>query len=365
MNFDLSGEQTLLRESVAGYLARHYGFDARRAAASGAGWRPEIWRAFAEELGLFGAALPESLGGFGGGAVETMVICEEFGRALVLEPYLESVVLGAALLGADGPAEMLSGVIDGSVIAAPALYEQGGRFNLARISTRAITRADDVVLDGAKLAVVAAPIATHYLVSARDGDASDAISLFLAPADASGIERRDYALIDGRIAADVVFDRTPATRIGAAGTALPGIERALDSAIAALCAEAIGVMEAMLAATVDYARQREQFGVAIASFQVLQHRMVDMMTHLERARSLMLMATLSLDLPDAERRKAISAAKAYVSKALKVVGEAAIQIHGGIGTTEEIAVSHYFKRATVIQSQFGTAAFHLERMAQA
>lgn len=362
MNFDLSGEQSLLRESVGGYLARHYRFDARRAAASGAGWRPEIWRAFADELGLFGAALPESVGGFGGGVVETMVISEQFGRALVLEPYLESVVLATALLGADGPADLLSGVIDGSVIVAPALYEQGARFNLARIATRATAQGDDTVLDGTKLAVVAAPIATHYLVSALEGDA---ISLFLMPADASGIERRDYALIDGHLASDVSFARTPALRIGTPGAALPGIERAVDIATAALCAEAVGVMEAMLATTVDYARQREQFGVAIATFQVLQHRMVDMMTHMERARSLMLMATLSLDLPDGERRKAVSAAKAYVCKALKVVGEAAIQIHGGIGTTEEIAVSHYFKRATVIQSQFGTASFHLERMATA
>ncbi len=364
MNFDLSEEQSLLRESLAGYLARHYTFDARRAAASGAGWRPEIWRGFAEELGLFGAALPESAGGFGGGAVETMLICEEFGRALVLEPYLESVVLGSSLLGADGPADLLAGIVDGSALVTPALYEQGGRFNLARIATRATTRGDEIVLDGGKLAVVAAPIATHFLASAIEDDASDAVSLFLLPADAPGVERRDYTLIDGHPASDLMFDHTPATRIGAAGTALPGIERAVDTAIAALCAEAVGVMEAMLAATVDYAKQREQFGVAIASFQVLQHRMVDMMTHIERARSLTVMATLSLDLADAARRKAISAAKAFVSKALKMVGEAAIQIHGGIGTTEEIAISHYFKRATVMQTQFGTASFHLERMAQ-
>jgi alkylation response protein AidB-like acyl-CoA dehydrogenase len=359
VNFDLSEEQTLLRESIGGYLARHYAFDARRAAADGAGWRPEIWRGFAEELGLFGAALPERLGGFGGGAVETMLICEEFGRSLVLEPYLESVVLGAALLAGyeDEAADLLAGVIDGSVILVPALYEQGGRFNLARIETRA----DGGTLTGAKVAVVGAPFATHYLVSAREGDG---ISLFAVAADA-GVERRDYALIDGHAAADLIFSGAAATRIGAAGQALEGIERALDAAIAGLCAEAVGVMEKMLELTVDYAKQRHQFGVAIASFQVLQHRMVDMMTHMERARSLTVMATMSLDLPDGERRKAVSAAKAYVSKALKLVGESAIQIHGGIGTTEEIAVSHYFKRATVMQGQFGNASHHLDRMARA
>jgi alkylation response protein AidB-like acyl-CoA dehydrogenase len=218
------------------------------------------------------------------------------------------------------------------------------------------------MLDGGKAAVVAGPIATHFLVSACD-EGTDAVSLFLVAADAQGLERRDYALIDGRIASDLAFNRTAATRIGVAGDALPRIERAIDAALAALCAEAVGVMDVMLKTTVDYAQQRKQFGVPISSFQVLQHRMVDMFTHLERARSLAMMATLSLDLDPVERRKAASAAKAYVSKALKLVGEAAIQIHGGIGTTEDIAISHYFKRATVMQSQFGTASHHLERMA--
>jgi alkylation response protein AidB-like acyl-CoA dehydrogenase len=375
LDFNLSEEQVLLRESVAGYLSRHYSFDARRGALGGAGWRSEIWRGFADELGLFGAALPESLGGFGGGAVETMLICEEFGRALVLEPYIESVVLGVALLdGTDQGAGLLGGVVDGTVILAPALYEQSGRFNLGRISTRAsaggamldggkaVLDGGKAVLDGGKAAVVAGPIATHFLVSACD-EGTDAVSLFLVAADAQGLERRDYALIDGRIASDLAFNRTAATRIGVAGDALPRIERAIDAALAALCAEAVGVMDVMLKTTVDYAQQRKQFGVPISSFQVLQHRMVDMFTHLERARSLAMMATLSLDLDPVERRKAASAAKAYVSKALKLVGEAAIQIHGGIGTTEDIAISHYFKRATVMQSQFGTASHHLERMA--
>lgn len=321
------------------------------------GWRPEVWRGFADDLGLLGAALPECVGGFGGGAVETMLISEEFGRVLVLEPYLESVVLGPALL--EGHDELMAKVIDGSAILAPALYERAGRFNLARVAT---TARPDARLDGEKVAVAAAPFATHYIVSAREGDA---LSLFLIDAAATGIERRDYALIDGRIAADLTFAGTAASRIGGAGDALPRIERAVDAAIAALCAEAVGVMAAMLDATVIYARQREQFGVAIGSFQVLQHRMVDMLTHLERARSMTIMATLSLDLEPAGRRMAVSAAKAFVSKALKMVGEAAIQIHGGIGTTEEIAISHYFKRATVMQSQFGTAAYHLDRMAAA
>ena len=364
MNFDLSDEQVLLRESVAGYLARNYSFDARRAAARDAGWRPDIWQSFAQELGLFGAALPEDVGGFGGGPVETMVISEEFGRALVLEPYLESVVMGAALLRAcPDAADLLGSIIDGSAIVAPALYEASRRFNLKNPATKAEGSGKEVVLNGTKCAVAAAPIATHFVVSAMDS--SDEPGLFLVTADAAGVERRDYALIDGRRAADLTFTGTPALRIGAGEQgAAAQIEEAADHAIAALCAEAVGVMDALLKSTVEYARQREQFGVPIGSFQVLQHRMVDMLTHLERARSLSIMATISLGLEPAERGRAVSAAKAYISKALKLVGESAIQIHGGIGTTEELAVSHYFKRATVMQGQFGTGSFHLQRMAE-
>lgn len=358
MNFDLTDEQKLLRESLAGYLQRRYDFDARRAAAADGGWRPEIWTAFAEELGLFGAALTEDEGGFGGGPVETMVIAEELGRALVIEPYLEAITVATALLRDAPEANDVRGeIVAGSAIVAPALYEAQGRFSPTWITTLAT----DGRLSGAKAVVVAAPIATHLLVSAQD---EAGVSLYLLPARGEGVERRDYALIDGRPAADITFSDVPATRIGAAGTALPRIERAIDEGIAAICAEAVGVIDAMLRQTVDYTKQREQFGVAIASFQALQHRMAEMATLLERTRSMAVMATIALDLPDDERRRAVSAAKAFVADALKTVGESAIQLHGGIGTTEEIAVSHYFKRATVLQSQFGTAAYHLKRMGE-
>lgn len=361
LNFELSDEQKLLRESLAGYLARRYDFDARRRAAADGGWRPEIWAGFATELGLFGAALPEADGGFGGGATETMVIAEELGRALVMEPYLEGIVVTTALLrGAEGVQALRDAIVAGETIVAPALHEAGARFGLTPRATHVTALPDgDLVLSGAKVAVAAAPLAARYLVSALEGEG---VSLVLVEADAPGISRRDYQLIDGRPASDLAFADAPAIRIGEAGTALARIERAIDEGIAALCAEAVGVMDAMLAQTVAYTRQREQFGVAIASFQALQHRMADMATLLERARSMAVMATLSLDLPDAERRRAVSAAKVFVADALKSVGEAAIQLHGGIGTTEEIAVSHFFKRATVMQSQFGSADYHLRRM---
>ena len=364
MNFNLTDEQKLLRESLAGYLQRRYDFDARRAAAANGGWRPEIWSGFATELGIFGAGLSEAEGGFGGGPVETMLIAEELGRALVMEPYIESVVVATALLrDADGgeAAVLRDAIVAGEAIVAPALYEAEARFALTPAVTYVtVAPSGEAMLDGAKAAVAAGPLARHLIVSARE---RDGVSLFLVDAAAPGVTRRDYALIDGRPASDIVLADVAATRIGAAGDALARIERAVDEGIAALCAEAVGIIDATLAQTVTYTKQREQFGVAIASFQALQHRMADMATLLERARSMAMMATLSLDLPAPERRHAVSAAKAFVSDALKTVGESAIQLHGGIGTTEEIAVSHYFKRATVMQSQFGTADFHLRRMA--
>ncbi|WP_298675411.1 acyl-CoA dehydrogenase family protein [uncultured Sphingomonas sp.] len=363
MDFSLSDEQRLLRESLAGYLARGYDFDARRAAARNGGWRADVWRKFADELGLFGAGLSEEAGGIGGGPVETMVIAEELGRALVIEPYIEGVVVATALLrDAQGAAEQLrAAIVAGDAIVAPALYEAKGRSSPVVADTTASASGDAVALHGAKAVVAAAPIATHFLVSAKE---EGGVSLFLADANAEGIQRRDYQLIDGRPASDLTFAATPATRIGTAGDAMPRIEQAIDEGIAALAAESVGVIDAMITRTVDYTKQREQFGVAISSFQALQHRMADMLTLLERSRSMAIMATLALALPPRERRRAASAAKAFISQALKTVGEGAIQLHGGIGTTEEIAVSHYFKRATTMQSQFGTAAWHLERMAR-
>lgn len=360
MNFTLSDEQKLLRESLAGFLQRRYEFDDRRAAAANGGWQPAIWSGLATELGLFGAALSEAEGGFGGGAIETMLIAEELGRALVMEPYVEAIVVANALLRYDPTtAALRADIVAGTAIVIPALYEVAARFDPSRVTLRA---SGDNTLEGEKAVVAAAPLATHFLVSAQD---ASGVSLFLVDAKAAGITRRDYSLIDGKPTADLTFTATPGTRIGAAGGALGSIERAIDEGIAAVCSEAVGVIDAMLTQTVSYTKQREQFGVAIASFQALQHRMADMATLLERARSMSVMATLTLHAPAHERRRAVSAAKAFIADALKTVGEGAIQLHGGIGTTEEIAVSHYFKRATVIQSQFGTAAYHLKRMGEA
>ena len=366
MNFELREDQILLRDSIGGYLNRYYGQDLRRASLE-ASWRPEVWQGFVEQLGLLGATIPEAQGGLGGGAVETMIIAEELGRALVIEPYPEWVTLAVALLvgGGEAVADLVGGVADGSVRIAPALYEEGGRFNLGAVDTRSAGDAGSWSISGSKTGVAGACGATHLLVSARASGSTrdrDGITLMLVGLDAPSIERRDYALIDGRRAADFTFETSPARLIHDGPGTFALIERAVDEATVALCAEAVGVMQTALDLTVAYAKQREQFGQPIARFQVLQHRLADMQTRIELSRSLTIMATLSLGAPDGERQKSVSAAKAFVSEAAKFVGQGAVQIHGGIGTTDELAVSHYFKRATVIESQFGSAAFHLKRM---
>jgi alkylation response protein AidB-like acyl-CoA dehydrogenase len=370
LNLELSEEQRLLRESVAAYLSRGYSFEARRGSLTNGGWRPDAWRDFAG-LGLLGASLPEALNGHGGGPVETMLICEEFGKALVLEPYLETVVLGARLLrdGGAACAHLLRAVVDGSVRLAPALLEEGTRFDLMPLATRAERSDHGWKISGTKTLVTGAPCATHLLISARTDVAKSRkeVSLFIVPVDVAGFESRNYRLIDGRCAADIELEGVSVADdalVGDCGGACGRIERAMDEAIAALCAEALGVMRSMLTATLEYARQREQFGRSIASFQVLQHRMVDMYTRIERSQSMVLMATLALDLPEPERGKRVSAAKAFISRAVRFVAQSAMQIHGGIGTTEELAISHYFRRATVIESQFGSAAYHLRRMSR-
>jgi alkylation response protein AidB-like acyl-CoA dehydrogenase len=363
-------QQRLLKESVADYLARHYDFATRRACLASGGMHAAAWQQFAE-LGLFAAGLSEEVGGLGGGPVETMLISEELGKALVLEPFLESAVLGAALLigaGAMGQ-ELLGRVATGSACLAPALYEDGARYDLMPRCTRAVRHGNEWQIHGSKIMVTGAPFATHFLVSARTEARLNAmqVALFVVPADAQNLKRNDFRLIDGHAAADLEFDdvavRSDAV-VGLEGDAFERIDRGVDIAIAALCAEGLGVMRMMLAATLDYARQRQQFGKPIATFQVLQHRMVEMYTRIERAQSLVLMATLALGSPPAERRRSLSAAKAFISKSIRFVAQSAIQIHGGIGITDELPVSHYFRRATVIESQFGNAAYHLRRMCE-
>ena len=371
MDFSFTTEQEMLRESVARYLADRYGFSDRQAAIrSAAGWRPEIWRGFAHDLGVLAAPFPEELGGLGGGPIETLIIMEEIGKALVIEPFLDTVVLGGGLLRRWPHArarEFIGAVVNGEARFAFAHLEPGVTHDLAHAQTTATAIDGAWRLDGVKDAVIGATFATHFIVTARTEAArqdGSGLSVFLVARDSPGVSLREYPTVDGSRAADVVLEGAAAELIGERDRGLEILEPAVDEAIAALCAEAVGVMRRLLADTVEYAKQRKQFDAPIAANQVLQHRMVDMYIALEQAVSMTYLATLKLDRPGPERIRAVAAAKAQIAKSARFVGQAAIQIHGGMGMTNELAVSHYFKRATVIESQLGSAAYHLARIEQ-
>jgi alkylation response protein AidB-like acyl-CoA dehydrogenase len=366
VDFSFTEEQSMLRDTVASYLQDKYDFETRRKVIkSESGWRPEVWKAFAEELGILGAPFSEDHGGLGGGPTENMIVMEEFGKALVVEPYLGTVVIGGGFMkhsGFSGAAEVIGKIIDGSAVIAFAYAEPQGRYNLADLKTTASKSGDGYALSGHKAVVIGAPWATHLIVTARTGGGqrdAGGVGVFLVEKGAAGLTTRDYPTVDGQRASEVQFDNTHAILI--ADDALPLVEKVVDEAIAALCAEAVGVQRKLHEGTLEYTKQRKQFGVPIASFQVLQHRMVDMFMNVEQSVSMTYMATIKLDETDHERAKAISAAKVQVGRANKFVGQNAIQLFGGMGMTDEVSIGHYFKRATMIEGQFGSVDHHLKR----
>jgi alkylation response protein AidB-like acyl-CoA dehydrogenase len=371
MDFSFTEDQTMLRDTVASYLADHYDFDARRAAiATPAGWRPAVWKAFAEDLGILGASFPEDLGGLGGDAVGTMVIMEEFGKALVVEPYLGTVVIGGGFLKHAQPAcapDLIGKIIAGEATMAFAYAEPQGRYNLCDLATTGRREGVGWVLNGHKAVVVGAPWGSHLVVTARTGGAqreASGVSVFLLDKNAKGVVARDYPTVDGARASEVFFENVSVgadALIGPEGAGLPLVEQVIDEAIAATCAEACGVLRKLHEGTLDYTKQRKQFGAPIASFQVLQHRMVDMFIQVEQAVSMTYMAHIMLGEAPAKRAKAVSAAKVQIGRACRFVGQNAIQLHGGMGMTEEMAIGHYFKRATMIEGQFGSVDHHLAR----
>ena len=363
MHFNLSREQQLLRDGLAKFLSTRYDLAASRAAAkTGAGWQPDIWRSFADELGILAAPLPERAGGLGGGPVEIMVIAEALGHGLVIEPYVNTVVVAGGLLGRAGgaPADaVLEQIAAGSAVVAVADHPADG--------LTARRDGDQWVLSGSEEVVSDAPLATHLLLTAAT---DDGISLFLTEFDATaalpGLTTHGYRTIDDRRAADLVFDGlrlSGEALLGEPGQAAPSLARARDEGAAAVCCEAVGCMRKVLADTVEYAKQRYQFGQPIASFQVLQHRMVDMYMEVEQAAAAALLAMLKLDADDRTRARATSAAKATIGRAARFVGQNAVQLHGGMGMTEELAIGHYFKRLTALQYEFGTTDFHVTRYA--
>jgi len=375
MDFDLSDEQRLLKESLDRLVRDRYTFEQRKAYAQNAeGWSRELWRQYAE-LGLLGVPFAESHGGSGGGAVETMLVMEAFGRALVLEPYLATVVLGGGCLrhGASDAlrADLVPKIADGSLTLAFAQTERHSRWNLADVSTTAARDGAGWMIDGEKGVVVHGDTADKLIVTARiDGGQRDreGIGVFLVDAQAAGVSRRGYPTQDGLRAAEVTLTGVrvgPEAILGKPGDGLALIERVVDEAIAALCAEAVGAMAVMHELTLDYLKTRRQFGREIGSFQVLQHRAVDMLVALEQARSMAMFATMMASEENAaERRKAVAAAKVQIGRSGKFVGQQAIQLHGGIGMTIEYKVGHYFKRMTMIDTIFGDADHHLRELAR-
>jgi alkylation response protein AidB-like acyl-CoA dehydrogenase len=345
MNFDYNEEQQLLADSVRRYLAKSYDFEARKKIVAGQGWSPEAWAQFAE-MGLMGLPVSAEHGGFGGGAVDLMGVMEAFGEALVVEPYLP-LVLAVRL-------HELPGVVEGKTKLALAHNEKGARFSLDAVKTRASKKGAGWVLDGEKAAIIGAPVADHLVVSARD---ESGIALFLV--DIGKVSLQAYRTMDERLAADVVMRGAEAKRIDGGRNEL---EEAIDFGTALICAEAVGAMKFACDTTLEYLKTRKQFGVPIGKFQVLQHRMVDCFTNAQEARSMTLMASLKIDDKDpAVRRKAASGAKVQIGKSGKFCGQSAVQMHGGMGVTDELSVSHYFKRLTMIDLIFGNQQHHLTR----
>jgi alkylation response protein AidB-like acyl-CoA dehydrogenase len=371
MDFNFTEEQSMVRDTVASFLQDKYDFETRRKiVASESGWRADYWKAFAEELGILGASFSEDLGGLGGGAIDNMIIMEEFGKALVIEPYLGTVVIGGGFMkhsGYAGAASVIEGIVGGTTTIAFAYAEPQGRYTWRDLKTTARKEGSGYVLNGHKAVVVGAPFATHLVVTARTGGAqrdAGGVSVFLVDKSLPGIVTRDYPTVDGGRASEVYFENVsvPADAlVGDEGGGLPLVDKVIDEATAAVGAEAVGVLRKLHEGTLDYAKQRKQFGTAISNFQVLQHRMVDMFIEVEQAVSMTYMATIKLDERDDERAKAVSAAKVRIGRACKFVGQNAIQIHGGMGMTDELAIGHYFKRASIIEGLFGSVDHHLKR----
>jgi alkylation response protein AidB-like acyl-CoA dehydrogenase len=355
MNFDYSEEQQLLSDSVRRYLAKDYDFEARkRILASEAGWSERAWATFAE-MGLTGLPFSAEHGGFGGGAVDLMGVMEAFGEALVLEPYLPTVLAGRIVARSAQAKAILPAVVEGRMRLALAHGEIGARHRVDHVSASARLEGGQWLLEGEKASVGGALMAERLVVSART---PEGIELFLAAPD----EVRAFRAMDGTMAGDVAFRKAKAERLGAG---LAALEEALDFGTALACAEAVGAMKSACEATLEYLKTRKQFGVPIGTFQALQHRMVDMFIAQEQARSMACLACSKVDANEGprERQRAVSAAKIKIADAARHVSQEAVQLHGGMGMTEELKVSHSFRRLTVLAARFGDADYHLARFA--
>jgi alkylation response protein AidB-like acyl-CoA dehydrogenase len=376
MDFDYTEEQQLLKDSVEKYLDRNYSFEQRRAIIdSREGMSATVWEGLAS-MGLLGVPIPQEFGGFGGSGVDVALVMEAFGRALLVEPYLPTVILAGGTIslgGSDAQRQiLLPRIADGSMKFAFGHTEPGTRYELNRVGTTAREENGMWVINGQKSVVLHGGVADLLIISARTSgppDSAHGISLFFVNPGEQGVMGREYPTYDGMRAAEVTFDNvtiSPESIIGTLDNGYALLEAVIDRGIAAVCAEAVGCMSALQAATLEYLKTRQQFGVPIGKFQVLQHRLVDMLMQYEQARSMAMLAAVKVDSADArERRRCVSAAKELIGRAGRFVGQQAIQLHGGMGMTDELSVGHYVKRLQAIDTSFGDGDLHLDRFCTA
>ena len=371
MDFTFNEEQSLIQDQVDQFVQKEYDWETRQSLSnSELGFGEDNWKKFAE-LGWLGISVSEDSGGFGGSAIESMLIMEAFGKGLVVEPFLETVIMAGGLIDDHGSDQQKSSFLEpaiaGEMHLALAYAEPQSRFNLSDVVTEAKADGDNFIINGYKSVVMNGPSADQIIVSARTSGTQldeNGISLFIIDANASGLDKTNYKTVDGRRASDVTFENVSVSKENLIGDQDKGFEildSAIDKAILAISAEAVGAMEVLYKTTVEYTKTREQFGTAIGKFQVLQHRMVDMFMEYEQCKSLLYMATMKHEEKAEDAKKAISGLKYQVGKAGKFIGQQAVQLHGGMGVTDELNVGHYFKRLTTVGTIFGNTDYHLKK----
>ena len=371
MDFTFNEEQSLIQDQVDQFVQKEYDWETRQSLSnSELGFGEDNWKKFAE-LGWLGISVSEDSGGFGGSAIESMLIMEAFGKGLVVEPFLETVIMAGVLIDDHGSDQQKSSFLEpaiaGEMHLALAYAEPQSRFNLSDVVTEAKADGDNFIINGYKSVVMNGPSADQIIVSARTSGTQldeNGISLFIIDANASGLDKTNYKTVDGRRASDVTFENVSVSKENLIGDQDKGFEildSAIDKAILAISAEAVGAMEVLYKTTVEYTKTREQFGTAIGKFQVLQHRMVDMFMEYEQCKSLLYMATMKHEEKAEDAKKAISGLKYQVGKAGKFIGQQAVQLHGGMGVTDELNVGHYFKRLTTVGTIFGNTDYHLKK----
>ena len=371
MDFTFNEEQSLIQDQVDQFVQKEYDWETRQSLSnSELGFGEDNWKKFAE-LGWLGISVSEDSGGFGGSAIESMLIMEAFGKGLVVEPFLETVIMAGGLIDDHGSDQQKSSFLEpaiaGEMHLALAYAEPQSRFNLSDVVTEAKADGDNFIINGYKSVVMNGPSADQIIVSARTSGTQldeNGISLFIIDANASGLDKTNYKTVDGRRASDLTFENVSVSKENLIGDQDQGFEildSAIDKAILAISAEAVGAMEVLYKTTVEYTKTREQFGTAIGKFQVLQHRMVDMFMEYEQCKSLLYMATMKHEEKAEDAKKAISGLKYQVGKAGKFIGQQAVQLHGGMGVTDELNVGHYFKRLTTVGTIFGNTDYHLKK----